>query len=70
MSGLAEILLNRGISVSGTDISRSDTVRHLEELGIKVNIGHKAENITEDITLVVYTAAVKADNPEIDERTE
>ncbi len=65
MSGLAEILLNRGISVSGTDISKSDTVRHLEELGIKVNIGHRAENITKDITLVVYTAAVKSDNPEV-----
>lgn len=65
MSGLAEILLDRGMSVSGTDISRSDNVRHLEQLGIKVNIGHRAENITEDITLVVYTAAVKADNPEI-----
>lgn len=65
MSGLAEILLDRGMSVSGTDISRNDNVRHLEQLGIKVNIGHKAENITKDLTLVVYTAAVKADNPEI-----
>ena len=65
MSGLAEILLDRGMSVSGTDISRNDNVRHLEQLGIKVNISHKAENITKDLTLVVYTAAVKADNPEI-----
>ena len=65
MSGLAEILMDRGMEVSGTDISRSDTVRHLESLGVKVNIGHKAENITKDVTLVVYTAAVKADNPEI-----
>lgn len=65
MSGLAEILLKRGYWVSGTDISKSDTVKHLEELGVKVNIGHKAENITPDLTLVVYTAAVKADNPEI-----
>lgn len=65
MSGLAEILADRGISVSGTDISRSDNVLHLESLGIKVNIGHRAENITDDIDLVVYTAAVKADNPEI-----
>ncbi len=65
MSGLAEILLNRGWAVSGTDISRNDNVVHLESLGVTVNIGHKAENITPDITLVVYTAAVKSDNPEI-----
>ena len=65
MSGLAEILLSRGYSVSGSDISRSDTVKHLESLGIKVNIGQKAENITPDIDLMVYTAAVKQDNPEL-----
>ena len=65
MSGLAEILLSRGCSVSGSDINRSDTVKHLESLGIKVNIGQKAENITPDIDLMVYTAAVKQDNPEL-----
>ena len=65
MSGLAEILLSRGYSVSGSDISRSDTVEHLESLGININIGQKAENITPDIDLVVYTAAVKQDNPEL-----
>ena len=65
MSGLAEILLSRGYAVSGSDISRSDTVEHLESLGININIGQKAENITPDIDLVVYTAAVKQDNPEL-----
>ncbi len=65
MSGLAEILLSRGVAVSGTDISWNDNVKHLEGLGVKVNIGHKAENITAHNTLVVYTAAVKADNPEV-----
>lgn len=65
MSGLAEILDFRGIKVSGTDIKPSDATRKLESLGIKVNYGHKAENITEETDLVVYTAAVKEDNPEI-----
>lgn len=65
MSGLAEILLDRGYKISGTDVGISDTVKHLSDLGIKINIGHKYENITGDIDLVVYTAAVKDDNEEL-----
>lgn len=65
MSGLAEILNFKGLHVSGTDVKASDVTAHLESLGIKVNYGHKAENITDDIDLVVFTAAVKEDNPEI-----
>ena len=66
MSGLAEILLSEGFSVSGSDWNRSPLTQMLEEQGAKVNYGkpQRAENITDDIDLVVYTAAVHKDNPE------
>ncbi len=66
MSGLAEILWSKGFQVSGTDIKETTVTQHLCNLGIQVNIGHKKENITDDIDLVVYTAAVKNDNPELE----
>ena len=53
MSGLAEILLNRHFTVTGSDMQSSDMTKHLEETGAKVVIGQKAENITDDIDLVV-----------------
>lgn len=64
MSGLAEILLSEGFTVSGSDWNRSALTEHLEKSGAHVNYGkpQKAENITDDIDLVVYTAAVHADN--------
>ena len=65
MSGLAQILNQEGKNVSGSDMKESDATNKLKSLGIKVNIGHKAENITDGIDLVVYTAAVKEDNPEL-----
>lgn len=65
MSGLAEILLSKGFQVSGTDIKESKETQHLRSIGIKVNIGHRAENITDDIQLVIYTAAIKQDNTEL-----
>ncbi|MBR4015581.1 MAG: UDP-N-acetylmuramate--L-alanine ligase [Anaerotignum sp.] len=65
MSGLAEILANRGYRISGTDIRQTPVTRHLESLGITVHIGHQAENITDEISLVVYTAAIQPDNPEL-----
>lgn len=65
MSALAEIMLSRGFEVTGSDNISSDLTKHLEELGAKVSIGQRAENITDDIDLVVYTAAVKLDNPEL-----
>ena len=66
MSGLAEILLSEGFTVSGSDWNRSALTEHLEKSGAHVNYGkpQKAENITDDIDLVVYTAAVHADNQE------
>lgn len=69
MSGLAEILLERGFTVSGSDWNRTALTEHLEAQGAHVNYGspQKAENITDDIDLVVYTAAVHGDNPEFQE---
>ena len=66
MSGLAEILKDRGCRVSGTDIKESDVTKHLESLGITIHYGHRAENITDDIDLVVYTAAIHPGNPELE----
>lgn len=64
MSGLAEILLAKGFQVAGSDMKESAETEHLRNLGITIHIGHKAENITDNVKLVVYTAAVKEDNPE------
>ena len=63
MSALARILMDDGCIVSGSDMKESHITKQLEEFGAKVIIGQKAENITNQ-DLVVYTAAVKEDNPE------
>ena len=64
MSGLAEILLQEGFTVSGSDMKESEITEILKNLGAHIFIGQKAENISNDIDLVVYTAAIHADNPE------
>lgn len=63
MSALARILMDDGCIVTGSDMKASHITRQLEEYGAKIAIGQRAENIT-DQQLVVYTAAVKEDNPE------
>lgn len=65
MSGLAEILADRGFSVSGSDRAPSKITELLEKKGIKVMYGQVKENITDDIELLVYTAAISADNEEL-----
>jgi len=65
MSGFAEMLKDKGFEVLGSDRSQSSITKHLESIGIKVLIGQKAENVTNDIDLFVNTAAVKSDNPEM-----
>ncbi|MDO4300693.1 MAG: UDP-N-acetylmuramate--L-alanine ligase [Clostridia bacterium] len=65
MSSLAEILLHKGKTISGSDGVQTAVTDSLEEKGIKVAIGQRAENITDDIELVVYTAAVSEENPEL-----
>ena len=69
MSGIAELLLSRGFCVSGSDDTPSKITARLEELGVKVYYGLKAANIQEDVEAVVYTGAIKADNPEYMEAT-
>ncbi len=64
MSGIAEILLNMGHKVQGSDISRNDTVKRLEDLGAVVHIGHAAENIG-DAEVIVVSSAVSKENPEV-----
>ena len=64
MSGIAEILINFGFSVTGSNNVETETTKKLERAGIKVSIGHNAENIT-DQDVVVYSAAIKQDNPEL-----
>lgn len=65
MSGIAMILNNYGYTVSGSDAVLNSEVEMLTRNGIKVNIGHLKENITSDIDLVVYTAAISDDNVEL-----
>jgi UDP-N-acetylmuramate--alanine ligase len=64
MSGIAEVLAHLGYTVSGSDIAASATTRRLEGEGVKVMIGHAAENAAGADAVVVSTA-VKADNPEV-----
>ena len=65
MGGIAKILVNYGYKVSGSDMVENDEVKELENLGIKVNIGQVKENITDDIDLLVYTAAIADTNEEL-----
>lgn len=64
MSGIADIITSMGFKVTGSDMNRSATTDRLEKQGIKVFIGHSAENV-KGADIVVYTAAIKQDNPEI-----
>lgn len=64
MSGIAEVFHNLDYVISGSDIAHSPMVRHLAELGIKVHIGHRSENI-EGVHVVVVSTAIDEDNPEI-----
>ena len=64
MSGIAEVLLNLGYAVSGSDLSESNATRRLAGFGAQVHIGHAAAHVaTADV--VVISSAVKADNPEV-----
>lgn len=64
MSGIAEVLLNLGYEVSGSDLRETEITRRLIELGGTIAYGHRAENIVE-ADVVVTSTAVKADNPEV-----
>lgn len=64
MSGIAEILLNLGHSVQGSDLARSETVLRLEKLGAKIFTGHASEHVGSAEVLVV-SSAIKGNNPEL-----
>ena len=64
MSGLAEILRSLEFEVSGSDLKEGSTTKRLRSLGVRIDIGHRAENVR-GVDVVVYTSAVNADNPEL-----
>ena len=66
MNGIAEVLINMGYNVTGSDLSETDVTRRLKNLGATIFTGHRAENVL-DAHCVVYSSAVKKDNPEVRE---
>ncbi len=64
MSGIAEILLSQGFSISGSDLAKTDITDRLSSIGMKIYIGHSAENLKE-ADVVVYSSAVNIENPEV-----
>ncbi|HKS86467.1 MAG TPA: UDP-N-acetylmuramate--L-alanine ligase [Pseudolabrys sp.] len=64
MSGIAEVLSNLGYNVTGSDVADSANVNRLREKGVKVAIGHRAENI-DGADVIVVSSAIKRDNPEL-----
>ncbi|AUX40779.1 UDP-N-acetylmuramate--alanine ligase [Sorangium cellulosum] len=66
MSGLAEILRSLEFEVSGSDLKESSTTRRLTSLGVRIDIGHRAENVC-GVDVVVYSSAIRPDNPELTE---
>ena len=65
MSGIAEIMLKIGYSVQGSDAKSSANTERLERLGARIFIGHDAAHLGDEVSAVVYSTAVKADNPEM-----
>ena len=65
MSGAAGVMLREGVRVTGSDSQASEVTERLEKMGAKIAIGNRAENIPADAELVVITAAIKPDNPEL-----
>ncbi|HOW99907.1 MAG TPA: Mur ligase domain-containing protein, partial [Deltaproteobacteria bacterium] len=63
MSGIAELLINLGFRVSGSDVAEGDMVARLRSMGARIAIGHDARNLG-DAQVVVYSSAVTPDNPE------
>ncbi len=64
MSGIAEILYNLDYKVQGSDLNENANVTRLQDKGVSIQIGHKAENVN-DASVVVISSAVKKDNPEV-----
>jgi len=69
MSGIAEVLLNLGFKVTGSDLRKTETTERLEQLGVQIFYGHREENV-HDVDVVVISSAVKSDNPEVQKARE
>ena len=65
MSGIAEVLLNLGYHVSGSDMKESEVTRRLQALGCKISFGHRKENV-KDADVVVVSSAIRKGNPEVE----
>ena len=66
MSGLAEFLVMNGFTVTGSDSAHSKYTEHLEKLGVQIKYPQSADNITDDIDVVIFSAAIRPGNPEYD----
>src|SRR5215831_11788107 len=64
MSGIAEVLVNLGYTVTGSDVAEGANVKRLREKGVKVGVGHAAANI-DDARVIVVSSAIRRDNPEL-----
>lgn len=64
MSGIAEVLMNLGYAVSGSDLHATPITRRLESLGVRVDIGHREDNVAQ-VDVVVISSAVSKENPEV-----
>lgn len=64
MSGIAELLVRHGYQVSGSDLNKGESARNLEALGVRILLGHESSHV-EGAELVVYSSAIRTDNPEI-----
>ncbi|MCF0228522.1 MAG: UDP-N-acetylmuramate--L-alanine ligase [Parasporobacterium sp.] len=70
MSAIAQVLLSRGFSVTGSDSRKSGLTQQLESEGAEIFIGQSGDNIAPDVDMVVYTAAISRDNPELSKARE
>ncbi len=65
MSGIAELLINYGFQITGSDLRKTNITQRLEKLGAKVSYKHKAKHITDDVDVVVKSSAITQDNVEV-----
>jgi UDP-N-acetylmuramate--alanine ligase len=65
MSGIAEILIDQGFAITGSDKSESDNTERLRSVGAKVYVGHDKKNLEDDVDVLVYSSAVMPENPEL-----
>ena len=65
MSGIAEVLIDQGFQVTGSDKAESENTERMKSLGVEVFIGHDARNVGPDVDVLVYSSAVTVDNPEV-----